>query len=156
MDRQDDVVTVFQVLRDIGDLGGKDVRHGHLHRRRQVDDGLAVCRRLPNVEDGVADVEGIFRFGTGKAFRRIFEAVVGTGFFRQFFQQGRPFNGNLLNLFLRFVEDLLALGKGRRVVDVDDGMLNAFQGFKSPANDVFPGLGQDLDGDVVGNQIVID
>ena len=54
------------------------------------------------------------------------------------------------------MEDLLTLGKGRRVIDVDDGLFDPFQGFEGPADDVLPRLGQDLDGDVVGNQIMID
>lgn len=126
MDRQYDVVAVLEVLRDVSDLRGKDVRHGHLHRRRQIDDGLAVGRRLPNVEDGVADIEGVFRFRSSKAFRRIFEAVVGAGFFGQAFQQDRPFDGNGLDFILGLMENLLTLGKGRRIIDVDDGIFNAF------------------------------
>ena len=156
MDGQDDVVAVFQVLRHIGDLGGEDVRHGHLHRRRQVDDGLAVSRRLPYVQNGVAHFQGVFRLGTGKAFRRIFETVVGPGFVCQALEQFRAVDGNLLDFFLGHAEDLLPLGEGRRVVDVDDGVLDALQGLEGLADDVLASLCQYLDSHVIRNHVVFD
>ncbi len=67
--RQNDVIAVLQIPGHVGDLGGVHMRHGHLHRRRQIDDGLTAGGRLPYVEDGIADIEGKFRFRPGEAFR---------------------------------------------------------------------------------------
>ncbi len=100
MDGEHDIVTVVQTLRQVGYLGGKDVGHGHLHGRREVDDGLAVRRGFPYIQDGVADFQGVFRFRTGEAFRRIFKAVIGAGFVGQALQQSGSVHGNLLDFFL--------------------------------------------------------
>ena len=69
MEGQDDVITVLEVLGHVGNLGSVHVGHGHLHRRRKIDDGFAVCFRLPYIEDGIANIEGKFWFRPGKAFR---------------------------------------------------------------------------------------
>ena len=39
---------------------------------------------------------------------------------------------------------------------MDDGVLDALQGLEGLADDVLPGLGQYLDGHVVGNHVVLD
>ena len=68
MDGKDNGITVGKVLGKIGHLGGKDMGHGHLHRRWQVDDDLPVWLRFPHVEDCVADFQGVFWFRPRKAF----------------------------------------------------------------------------------------
>lgn len=53
------------------------------------------------------------------------------------------------------MEDLLPLRDARRIVDVDDGAFDAFQGFKSLFDDVFPCLGEDLDRHIVRDEIMV-
>lgn len=54
------------------------------------------------------------------------------------------------------MEDLLALGDGGGVVDMDDGILYAVQGFEGAADDVLSCLCQDLDGDVIRDHVFFD
>ena len=55
MHRQHDAVAARQIAVHPLDLVGEDVRRGHLHRGRQVDDRLVLRRGLPDVEHRVAD-----------------------------------------------------------------------------------------------------
>ena len=54
------------------------------------------------------------------------------------------------------MEDLLALGDGGGVVDMDDGILYAVQGFEGAADDVLSRLCQYLDGDVIRDHVLFD
>ena len=156
MQREHDVVAVLEMLVHVSDLHRKDMRHAHLDRCRQVDDGLAVSRRLPDIEDSVADLERVLRLRARKGLRRILEAVVRTGFFRQLLQELGAVDGHLLDLFLVLAEDLLALCDRSRVVDVDDGVLDALQGIERLADDVLARLRQDLDRHIVRDQVFLD
>ena len=100
MQGDDDVFAVVHVLAHIFDLAGIDVRHGHLHRHRQVDDHLVVCAWLPDIEHGVAHFQGIIDFRAGKALWRVFEPVSSAVALAQFLQQLRAFHSDLLDLFL--------------------------------------------------------
>lgn len=64
-------------------------------------------------------------------------------------------DGELLDLLLVLVEDLLTLCNGGGVIKMHNGMFAAFQRLKCLLHDVLPGLGQDLDGDVVRNKILL-
>ena len=69
MEGKNNTVTVFQPLVDIGNLHAIDVRHRHLNCRGKIDDRLAVRRRLPHIEDGIADLERVLGFRARKALR---------------------------------------------------------------------------------------
>ena len=85
MKGKNDIIAVFQVFAHVFHLACINVRHGKLHGARQVDDGFAVCSRLPYVENGVAHLKRIFRLGSGKALRAVLEAVFLAGLFCQLF-----------------------------------------------------------------------
>ena len=76
MKRNNEVFAILQMLAHIFDLVCVHVRHGVRNRDRQVDDDLAVGRGLPNIDNGVANLDGIVGFGAGKAFGRIFKGEV--------------------------------------------------------------------------------
>lgn len=87
---------------------------------RKVDDRLPLCRGLPDIEDGVDDFERVLGLGAREALGRIFEAVLLARLFGELLQKLRAVDGDSLDLFLRLFEDLLALGDGGRIIDVDD------------------------------------
>ena len=97
---EDDAVTVFQPLVDVGNLHPVDMRHRHLHRRRQIDDRLAVGRRLPHVEHSVADLKGILRLRARKALGRVLKAILRARLLRQFLEELCTVHGDLEDLLL--------------------------------------------------------
>ena len=155
MERENDIVTVFQILGDVCYLHSVNMRHGHLNGDRNVDDCLTVSGRLPYIEDSVADLKSVLRFSTGEALRRILKAVIGTGLLGELLQKLRTVNGNLLDFLLAHFEYLLALSKGSGVVDMDDGVLYALQSLKGFLDDMLTGLSQYLDGNIVGNEVFL-
>src|SRR3546814_2696175 len=70
MQRQDHAVAPGDVAVEPLDLVGVDVRRRHLDRRRQVEDGPALRRRLPDVHHRLADLLGEVELGAGEAFGR--------------------------------------------------------------------------------------
>ena len=71
--RQHHRVAVRQVAVHPLDRVGVDVRRGHLDGGRQVDDALAVRRRLPHVVDRVADLDRELQLGAGVGLGRVLE-----------------------------------------------------------------------------------
>ena len=132
------------------------MRHAHLDRRGQVDDGLVVGRRLPDIEHGVADLERILRLRAREALWRILETVIRARLFRELFEELRAIDGHLLDFLFRLAENLLALRDRRRIVDMDDGILDAFQRLERLADDVLARLRQHLHRHVIRNQVVLD
>src|SRR3546814_8978680 len=78
MQRQDHAVAPGDVAVEPLDLVGVDVRRRHLDRRRQVEDGPALRRRLPDVHHRLADLLGGVELGAGEAFGRVLEICKGT------------------------------------------------------------------------------
>ena len=100
MQREHDAVAVLEVLVHVGDLHAEHMRHAHLDRRGQVDDGLVVRRRLPDIEHGVADLERVLRLRTRETLRRILEPVVRARLLGELLQEFRAVDGHLLDLIL--------------------------------------------------------
>ena len=75
--------TMRVALRDVAaepfDLVGVDVRRRHLDRRRQVEDHLALGRRLPDLVHRVADLDREVELGAGEALRAVLEQPVRAG-----------------------------------------------------------------------------
>ena len=109
MKRKHDVLPVLQIVGDVLDLVCIDTWHGKLHRRRQIDDGLAVRCRLPDIEDGIADLERILRLRPGEALRTVLKAVFLACLVRQLLQKRGTLHGNLHDLFPGLPENLLTL-----------------------------------------------
>ena len=69
-------VAVFQVLVDVLDLSGEYMRHGVLHGGGNVDNRLFLRRRLPYIQDGVADVHGVVHLRSREALRAVLEGEI--------------------------------------------------------------------------------
>jgi hypothetical protein len=153
----DDAVAARDVITEPLDLVRIDVRRAHLHRRRQVDDRLAVRRRLPDLDDRVADLDGEVELRAREALGRILEGPVRVRVARRVLtHQARAVHGNRLDTVAVEVEDLLALHRGRGVVHVHDRPRRARERLEGTRDQVLAGLGQHLDRDVGGNAIALD
>ena len=156
MKAEHDAVPVLEVFVQVFDLGGKNVRHGRLHRRRNIDDGLPVRIGLPDIEHRIADLQGILHFRSVEALRAVFKHEIAVCLVGQLLEELRAIHGELFDLFLILFKDLLALGNGSRIIQMDDRLRRALYGFKSLADDMLPGLGQHLDGHIVRDHISLD
>src|SRR3546814_11812874 len=70
--------------------------------------------------------------------------------------QARAVGGDFLDFVFGHVEDDLAESRRAGVVHVDDGLSAAGGGFNSACNQIFARLGQDDDGNVVGDPFFVD
>ena len=130
--------------------------HTHFHGHRQVDDDVVAFAGLQHVQNGVAHLQRVFRFGAGEALRGILKAEITLIFRCQLFHQLRAFHGDLLDLLLALAEHLLPLGDTHGIVKMDDGAGRALAGFKGLADDMLPALGQHLHRDVLRDHVVLD
>ena len=155
--RQDDVLAVLQVPAHPLDAVGVDVGRGHLDRRRQVEDHLAVRARLEDLGHLVADPGRELQLGTGVGLRRVLVVDLRVrDRLLELAAQPRALQRDVDDAVLAQAEDDLALQDRRRVVEVHDGLLGAAQRLVGPLDQVVAGLGQHLDGDVIGDQVVPD
>ena len=152
MDRQDHARAVGDAPPEPFELVGVGVRRRHLDCRRQVENEPLRGRRLDDVLDRLADVEGEIELGAGETLRRIFELKI----------RARCGGGERLDLLGRVDRNLghaLAVGpeddvalQGRsRIVEVDDDLLRAFDRLERALDQFRTALGQHLDRDVVRN-----
>ena len=132
------------------------MRHGHLHRCRQVYDHLAVRRGLPDIYYRIADFKCELGLGSCEALRGILVLEFRSGIFLcDLLDELSTVCRDLLYLVLFHPEDLLPLGKGCGVVQVHDCLLRAYQGIKSLPYYMFPGLSKYLYGNIFRNEVVI-
>ena len=132
------------------------MRQAHLHRYRQIDDDIVGFGRLQYVQNRITDLQGIFRFRTGKAFGRIFKAEVPLIFVRQFFHKLGAVDCDFLDFFFGFAEYLLPLGDAYRIIEVNDRAGCALAGVKGLADDMLPALGEHLNRYILRDHVVVD
>ena len=155
MQGNDNVVSVFQVFAHILYLAGINVRHGVLHGAGQVDDDFMIRGWLPYVQNGIADLQSVLHLCTGEALRAVLEGIVSVGLLGQFFQKLCAVHSDFQDLFFRFFEYLLTLSHGSGIVYMNNGFLHALKSLKGFPDDVLSGLGQYLDGHIVGDHIFL-
>ena len=149
-----DILPVLEIFAHVLNLAGVDVRQAHFHGDGQVDDDIVVRARLQHVQNRVAHFQGVFRLGAGEAFGGILEAEIALIFRGQLLHKPGAFHGNLLDFLLALAEDLLPLGNGSGIIEVNDGVGGTLAGLEGPADDVLPALGQHLDGHITGNHVI--
>ena len=150
-------VTRYEVVGHILDLVGEDVRRGHFHGCRQVDDHRMFRRRLDDIDHRVAHLDGVLRLGAGEGFRGILVVQVDAlGLALKLLAQRRGVGGKLLDAGLVLAEHDLALQHGHGIVEVHDGALGALQALVGLANQMLAGLGEHDDGDIVRNELTLD
>jgi hypothetical protein len=155
--RQDHVLARVEVPVHPLDRVGVDVRRGHLHRRRQVDDHVALGGRLEHLEHPVADLGGELELGPGVRLGRVL-VVHGRAGHRLLVVLAEP------RALDREVDDALAVGTehhvalqdARRVVEVHDRLLRALDRLVRAGDQVLPRLREHLDRDVVRDRALLD
>src|ERR1700674_2521723 len=157
MHAEDEAVPPADVSMAPLDLVRVNVWGTHLYRRRQVEDHLLLRGGLPDVDDRVRDLLGKVELGAREALRRVFEdefgrLVVG----RQALDQRGAADRDCDDAIPVEAEDHPTLQGRCRVVQVHDGAASARHALEGALNQLLPGLGQDLDGDVVGDQTLLD
>ena len=157
VDGDDDVLPVMEVLAHVLNLLGIDMGHGHLHGGGEVDDHLPLRPGLPHVDDGVADPQGELHLRAGEALGGVLEAEVGLRHFGGVLvKELGSGDGDVHDLVLAHPEDLLPLGEGGGVVQVDHHVFGALDGIEGLFNNMGAGLGEHLDGDILRDQVVLD
>ena len=154
---QDDLVAAADARVEPLDHVAVDVRRVHLHRRRQVEDQLALVGRLDGVGDGGADLDGVVDLGAGEALRAVLvEDHRVTHRLLELAAELGGVDGDLLDARLVEAEDDPPLEDRRRVVEVDDGPPAALQALVGPLDELGAALGKHLDGDVLGDEVLLD
>ena len=156
MKAEDDAVPVFHILIEVLDLGGENVRHRSLYRSGDVDDGFPLRSRLPYIKHSVADFQPVLHLGSVETLGTVFEHEIAVGLIRKFLEEFRAVHRKLLDLFFVFLKDLFPLRHGSGIIEMDHRLRRSFDRFKGLADDVLPGLGEDLDRDIVRDHVSLD
>jgi hypothetical protein len=155
--RQDDVLTVRQVTTHPLDRVGVDVGRSHLDRGGQVDDHLAVGRRLEDLDHLVADVDRELQLGPGVRLGRVLVVDLGAGHgLLVLLAQPCALERDVDDALLVGTEHDVALQDAGRVVQVHDGLLGPGDRLVRALDQVLASLGQHLDGDVLRDQVLVD
>ena len=118
---------------------------------------LRCGRRLPGVHHRLADLDGVGQLGAGEALGRILQHDLGLRHRRhQLLDQLHGVDGDGGDAGLVEAEDDAALQRRGRVVDMHDGAAAAADGLEGAADEVLARLGQHLDGDVIGDELLVD
>ena len=113
--------------------------------------------RLEGIADRGADLDGVVDLGAGEALGRVLVAHgrVRHGLLELAGQLGGV-GGDLRDALVVEAEHDPPLQDRRRVVEVDDRLAGTPDRLVGALDQLGPALGQDLDGDVVGDQVVDD
>ena len=154
--RDDNVVTIVDILGHILHLGSVYVRHTHLHRGRKVDDDLVVGRWLPYIDDGVANFQRVVNLRTRKALGRILEVEFALGLLRVLLAKFGSEFSNVHDLLFGLFENLFSLRYRSGIVEVYDSLFAASERLESLLDNMLSRLGENLYLDVVGYEVLFD
>ena len=156
MDAQNHRVPVFHIFMQIFHLAGKHMGHGNLHRGGNIDDGLSLCRGLPDIQHRIANLQRILHLCARETLRTVFKGEIALHLRRDLRQQPGAVYGQLFHFFLALFKHLLPLCHRGGIVKMNDGPGRSLDRFKGLADDVIPGLGQHLDGHILRDHISFD
>ena len=133
------------------------VRRAGFDGERQVEDDLALGRSAPGLRDRFADLEGVIGLREHERLWAEFQLPLRVGqVVGQLADELRAGDGHLEDFFLREFEDDLTLGRVGRRVEVDDRATGALEGIDRATDEVFAGLDEDLNGDVLRDAVLLD
>ena len=123
----------------------------------QVQDDLSIDGRLDDIHHRPADLHRVVQLGAREALRRVFVPDRGgrNGLLKLAAQPGCVYR-DLGDARLVEAEYDSPLQHRRRVVEVDDGPRGTLDALVGPLDQFRPALNEDLDGHVVGDQILFD
>ena len=155
--RDDRGVALSQIAAEPFDLVGVHIRRRHFDGGGQIQDDLVRFGRLPDIDDGFANFQGILDFGVGEALRGILQAHVGARKCGdEAFDQLRAFDSDLFDLLFALVEGDAALKRRGRVIQVHDGIGHALQAFEGAADQMLTRLHEHLHGYVCWDALFFD
>ncbi|MPM29165.1 hypothetical protein SDC9_75705 [bioreactor metagenome] len=135
--RQHDVFARHQVAVHPFDLVGKHVGRGVFHRRRQVDDDLAVRPHAPGFDGRLAGLQRHLQLSAAEGLGRILQGPLRFGVrIRAHLEVRDMVLHQLHHLRHIHVENDLAPCRRHRVIDVHDGALGALHCFHRAVNQV--------------------
>ena len=109
------------------DLVSINIRRGHLHGGRQIDDHGVLRRRRQHLVDGITHRDRKIHFGARKALRTVFEHPLRLGAsIRRRLDQPRAIHRNIANTVAVEPKYILPLHRRGAVVKVHHGALHAF------------------------------
>ena len=134
-------------------------RRGTLHGGGQVEDDLAAVLGLPDVHDALTDLQREVQLGVGEDLRAVLVTEgrpVVQQLLRVLHDQAGAVDGDLPDLVAGAPEDDLAEDGGGGVVEVDGRVTGAAQGLHGALDQLLAGLGEDGDGHVLGDRVLLD
>ena len=135
---------------------GKYVGRAALHRGGQVDDALALCRRLPDGRYRVHNAFGKWQLRAGKVLGGVLERPLRTRLLRcQLLNQRGMVCGQCDDGIFVHPQRDPAHHRRRRVVQVHDGPPGTNQRLKGAGDQVVTRLRQHLNAYMVGNEITL-
>ena len=157
VEAQDDALAVADVAAEPLDLVGVDVGGRHLDGGRQVDDHPPGRGRLADVHHRLADLDRVVELRPGEALGGVLVDPVrlraGLG---QLADEPCPAHRDLGDTVPVEPEDDAPLEGRGGVVEVDDRPLRARDALEGAGDELGTGLGEDLDGHVVRDRVVLD
>lgn len=156
MQGENHVFAVIESVAHVFDLVCINVRHREGNRGSKIDDDRVSFLWFPDIQHRIADFHSKIKFGSGKAFRCVLKqkfTVRFSGIFGQPFCAGnRDFN----NLAAGFLENLFPLCNRGGIVKMDDCFAASIQCLKCFSYDMFSCRGDNLYGDILRNQFLLD
>ena len=149
-------VPVFQIFVEKFHLGCKHMRHGDLHRGRDIDDHLVFLYRLPHVQNRIADLKSVIDLCSRKALGAVLKGKIPLRLVRKLLQKLCTVHRKLLNLLPALSKHLLPLGHGRGIIQMHNRPGRTLYRLKGSLYDMLPRLSENLDRHILRNHIPLD
>ena len=130
VERNDDVLSVFEIVIHILYLICVNVRHRYLNGHGKIYNHLFVSRRLPYVKNCVAYLKREFRLCARKGLGRIFVAIIYSHFLAILIKKLCAAYRDVNDLLLGFLEHLLALCYRGGIVKMNYRVLSTLEALK--------------------------
>src|SRR6266852_2654367 len=153
----DSCLAITQVPAEPFDLVCMIIRCCDFNSDRKVQDDLVLRSWLPHIDDSLTDLKGKIDFGRRKAFGRVLhDDLRPRQRSYQLLHEFRAARGNVDDVWLLQSENDPPLEGRGRIIEVDNRLFCSTQRLKGARNELIAGLHQRLDGDIIGNVLLLD
>ena len=141
MDGEDDGIAVLEVPAGPLDPVCKYIGSGHLHGGGEIDDdGILGSGDAPGVDHRLAHLKGVLGLGARIALGRILQSDMAVKILHSLLYHEGTLYCQILYLFLAHVKYHVPLESGSGVVNVEDHIFNALDGFEGPVDKLLSAL----------------